>query len=49
MSELEYTKGVLQMLQDYLKNIAHSTCSDYGLLNDVCLETERRVKRMENT
>lgn len=48
MSDLEYLEGVQQMLEDYLKNIAHSTCSDYGLLNACCLETVRRIRRAES-
>ncbi len=42
MNNAEYYNGVDKLLNEFMKQIGKLVLQDYGLLNDVCMETTKR-------
>lgn len=48
MSDIEYLKAVKKNLDTFLANASHSFNVDFMSLNEALIETDKRIKEIEN-
>lgn len=47
MEEKEFLRNVNKLIKMLLKNAGHSFGLDFGLINDMGIEVEKRLKKLE--